>query len=101
MEDVQRNLMGTMMRIYNPHSVCVDRIPCLMKDVHPVYGKNDTASDHVTSLDPSDDEADSVVNKAAEENSSASSTSSSLRQDKFSDTSEDNATEETDLVPLR
>ena len=92
---------GTVMRIYSPLSVCVDGIPHHVKDVHPVYGKNNTTSDHVTPLDPSDDEADSIVYKAAEENSSASSVSCGLRQDEFSDTSKDNATKDTESVPLR
>ena len=36
---------GTVTRIYSPHSVCVDGIPCHVKDVHPVQGENNTASD--------------------------------------------------------
>ena len=92
---------GTVTRICNPHSVCVDGIPRHMKDVRAIHGKDNTTCDHVTSLDPSDDEADPMVYEAAEENSSASWVLVGLRQDEFSDTSEDNVTEETESVPLR
>ena len=64
---------GTVTRINSPHSVCVDGIPCHVKDVRLVHGENNTASDHVTPLDPSDDEAGLMVYEAAEDNSSASS----------------------------
>ena len=101
MEDTQCNLTSTVIRIYSLHSVCVDRIPCHVKNIHPVHGKNNTASDHVTLLGPSDDEADLMVYEVAEENSSASSGLGSLRRDAFSDMSEDNAPEETESVPLR
>ena len=90
-----------MTRIYSPHSVYVNGIPCHVKDVRPVHGENNTARDHVTTLDASDNEADPMVYKAVEENSSASSISSGLKQDKSSSMPEDNATEETELVPLR
>ena len=60
-----------------------------------MHGENNTASDQVTPLDPSDDEADPMVY------SSASSAFSGLRQVEFSNTSEDNATEETESMPLR
>ena len=92
---------GTVTRICSPYSVCVDGIPHYVKDVCPVHRKNNTASDHVTPLDPSNDEADPMVYKAVKENSSASSAPSCLRQDEFSDMSENNLTEETKLVPLR
>ncbi len=88
---------GTVTRIYSLHSVCVDGIPRHVKDVRPVHGKNNTASDYVTPLDPSDDEADPMVYETAEENSSASSAFGSQRKDEFSDTSENNA----ESVPLR
>ena len=90
----------TVTRICSPHSVCVDGIPRHVKDVPLVHGKNNTTSNHVTPLDPSDDEADPMVYEAAE-NSPVSSAPSSLRQDEFSDTRENNAAEETELVPLR
>ena len=89
------------MRICSPHSVCVDRLSCHLKDVRSVHGKNNTTSNYVTPLDPSDDEADPMVYEAAEENSSASSVPSGLRQDEFNDTFEDHATEETESVLLR
>ena len=60
-----------------------------MKDVCPVHGKNNTVSDHVIPLDHVDNEASLMVYVAAEENSSASNAPGSLRQDEFSDTSED------------
>ena len=75
---------GTVTRIYSLHSVCVDGIPCHVKDVRPVHGKNNTASN------PSDDETDPMVYEAAEENSPASSAFGSQRKDEFSDTSENN-----------
>ena len=90
-----------MTRIYSLHSVCVDGIPWHVKDVHPVHVKNNTTSEHVTPLDPTDNEADLMVYKEVEENSSASSAYSSLRQDEFSKRAENNATEETELMPLR
>ena len=51
----------TVKRIYSPLSVCVDGIPC------PVHGEKNTTSDHVTPLDPSDDEADPMVYEAVED----------------------------------
>ena len=89
---------GTVMRIYSLHSVCVDGIPCHVKDVYSVLGKNNIASDHVI---PLDNEADLMVYKAVEENSLACSASGGLRQDEFSDMSEDNATKETESVTIR
>ena len=66
-----------------------------------MHGENNTTSNYVAPLDSSDNEADPMVYEAVEENSSASSVYSSLRQDEFSDMSEDNATKETESVPLR
>ena len=79
---------GTVMRICRPHSVCANGIPHHVKDVHH------TASDHVTPLNPSDDEAHPMVYKAAGENS-ASNAPGGLKQDEFIDTSEDNVSDET------
>ena len=90
-----------MTKIYYPYSVSVEGIPYHVKDVCPLHEENNTTSDLVTPLDPSDDATDSMVYNAMEENSSASSVSGALRQDEFSNMSEDKATGETELVPLR
>ena len=81
--------------------VCAYGIPRHVNDIRPVHGENNTVRDHVTPLDPSDDEADLVVYEAVEENSSASSAPGGLRREEFSDTSEDNVTQETESVPIR
>ena len=92
---------STATRIYSPHSVCVDRIPHHVKDICSVHGENNTASDHVTPLDPSDNEADLIIYEAVEENSSESSSFGDLKQDESSNTSKVNTTEKTEPVPLK
>ena len=70
---------GTVTRICSPHLVGDDGISRHVKDVHPVHGKNNTASEPVTLLDPSDDETNLMVYEAAEENSSVISAFVGLR----------------------
>ena len=56
-----------MTRICCPYSVCVDGIPRDVEDVRPVHGKNNTASDHIIPLDPSDNDTNPMLYEAAEE----------------------------------